>query len=88
MLLESLGKQCMFGNPLGNNECLGIPWETMYVWESRNEKQCALKFASPLICIPTVAALPLRGAFAPIVFSSSAVTGMLFMCAHAKHAAL
>jgi hypothetical protein len=36
---ESLGKQCMFGNPWGNNVCLGIPWETMYVWESLGE-QC------------------------------------------------
>ena len=36
---ESLWKQCMFGNPLGNNVCLGIPGETMYVWESLG-KQC------------------------------------------------
>ena len=28
----------MFGNPLGNNVCLGIPGGTMYVWDSRNEK--------------------------------------------------
>jgi len=35
----------MFGNPLGNNVCLGIPRETMYVWESLG-KQCM--FGNPL----------------------------------------
>jgi hypothetical protein len=28
---ESLGEHCVFGNPLGNNACLGIPVETMCV---------------------------------------------------------
>jgi hypothetical protein len=36
---ESLGKQCMFWNPWGNNVCLGIPGKTMYVWEPLR-KQC------------------------------------------------
>jgi len=36
---ESLAKQYMFGNPCGNNVCLGIPGGTMYAWESLR-KQC------------------------------------------------
>jgi hypothetical protein len=35
----------MFGNPWGNNICLGILGETLYVWESLM-KQC--RFENPL----------------------------------------